>query len=149
MTSFVAWIGVDSHGPASLYFASDSRISWSQETGWNYGRKVFAPQMTPDIFGYVGDVLFPSLVLAQVSSQLDAGLLRSSEESAANVWERVVVAIRAAFDEYPAAHRNAFTIVYGSRDGQETGCAFRAWTLHWSEARSWTRTSVAPLCQYE
>ena len=70
MTSFVAWVGVDARGPASIYLASDSRISWVDpdktfET-WDYGRKLFASKKYPEIFGYFGDTLFPSQMLGQV-----------------------------------------------------------------------------------
>lgn len=65
MTAFLSWVGVDHRGPASLYLASDSRISWTDNEvrSWDRGRKVFACSRTPDVLGYVGDVLFPSLVL--------------------------------------------------------------------------------------
>lgn len=75
MTAFAAWVGVDQRGPASLYLASDRRISWSGQPfrTWDSGRKVFACSTHPDVFGYVGDVLFPSLVLGQVATLIDSG----------------------------------------------------------------------------
>ena len=42
MTLLVSWIGVDTHGPGSIYIAADSRISWTSGITYNYGRKVFA-----------------------------------------------------------------------------------------------------------
>lgn len=42
MTMLVSWIGVDTHGPSSVYIAADSRISWTQEHKFDFGKKVFA-----------------------------------------------------------------------------------------------------------
>jgi hypothetical protein len=66
MTSLVSWIGVDSLAPASIYLASDSRISWGNRLTWDYSRKLFASRNHPEILGYFGDVLFPSQVLGQL-----------------------------------------------------------------------------------
>ena len=70
MTSLVAWVASDSHGPASLNLASDSRISWTAGRSvvhhWDHGKKVFASATSPVIVGYVGDVLFPDARLAGV-----------------------------------------------------------------------------------
>jgi hypothetical protein len=67
MTSLVAWVGADSHGPASLNIAADSRISWAVRRSaayhWDQGKKVFASSTVPLVIGFVGDVLFPALVL--------------------------------------------------------------------------------------
>lgn len=72
MTAIIAWSTFDGHdGPASLYLASDSRISreisnnnW--ETVSDTHKKIFASPETPDLFGFCGpisgmDELFPLL----------------------------------------------------------------------------------------
>ena len=74
VTSLLCWVGVDSRGPTSAYIATDSRITWGRRDVWDLGRKTFAASRTPDIFGFSGGVLFPSLVLSQYVSALDAGL---------------------------------------------------------------------------
>lgn len=56
MTSLVVWTGVDSRAPASIYLASDSRLSWDNGDTWDFGRKVFASHRYPDILGYYGEV---------------------------------------------------------------------------------------------
>ncbi len=71
MTSLISWVAIDSRGPASFYVASDSRISWARDAHWDMGRKLFTCRHSPDLFGYCGDVLFPSLLLSQVSQLLD------------------------------------------------------------------------------
>jgi hypothetical protein len=75
MTLLVSWLGVDTHGIASAYIASDSRVSWGRETNFDHGRKVFAFRSSPDILGYCGDVLFPTMVLSQITEIADNGLL--------------------------------------------------------------------------
>jgi hypothetical protein len=75
MTSLASWIGIDSRGQSSIYIVSDSRISWGENAVWNYGRKVFASRTTPEIFGYCGDVLFPSMFLSQVVDSISIGQL--------------------------------------------------------------------------
>jgi hypothetical protein len=50
MTSLIAWIGVDSRGPASAYLASDSRISWASGAHWDIGRKLFTSEKSADLF---------------------------------------------------------------------------------------------------
>ena len=66
MTMLASWIGVDTHGATSAYIVSDSRFCWGNNMTYDYGKKVFASKKYPEIFGYAGDVLFPSVVLSQI-----------------------------------------------------------------------------------
>ncbi len=133
MTSFVAWVGVDARGPASVYFASDSRISWGTQAKWDHGRKVFAAGSTPDILGYVGAVLFPSLVLGQITAQLNAGVLRKQGDEASAVWQRICGLVQSSFASYPVERERPFEIMYAARDGELLGAfAFRVWSLGWN-----------------
>lgn len=79
MTLIASFIGVDCKfpkpKPASIYIVSDSRISWGEKAKFDNGRKVFGCKNSPDIFGYCGDVLFPSIVLNQIADIADQGLL--------------------------------------------------------------------------
>jgi hypothetical protein len=68
MTLLVSWIGVDPHGTSSAYIAADSRVSWGDVANFDHGRKVFAFRHSPDILGYCGDVLFPTMVLSQIAA---------------------------------------------------------------------------------
>ena len=65
MTTLVSWIAYDQRGPSAAYIATDSRISWGVSDVWDGARKCFASREYRDLFGYVGDVLLPSLVLGQ------------------------------------------------------------------------------------
>src|SRR5680860_817318 len=75
MTLIISWVGVDDNKegkkPASLYIASDSRYSWGNSAKYDYGIKVFGSSRFPEIFGFCGDVLIPSIILGQLLPQID------------------------------------------------------------------------------
>jgi hypothetical protein len=145
MTSLIAWIGVDSHGPASVYLASDSRISWPDSEAWDHGRKVFAAMNYPEVLGYQGDVVFPSLVLGQIVDLIDANLLLGSNTSHHEKWKRISQLIVSAFAGYPHAHSQPFAIVYGTRDGAGTSSEFHVAQMMWEPRDRWvTRWLTLP-----
>jgi hypothetical protein len=121
MTSIVVWAGVDTHGPASLYIASDSRISWGKREAWDRGRKVFSSASHPHIFGYWGDVLFPALAIPVIIDRIDRGILTSGEGG----WHSEIrQELRMLHSKYPNGQRGDFGIVHGFRSGEKVGCAF-------------------------
>ncbi len=126
MTSLVVWTGVDSRGPASLYIATDSRISWPSSSGqakrWDHARKSFACIAKPFIFGYCGDVLFPALALPVIQDQIDRGILNPSPGDRAH--RAVGHAIRGLWRDYPMSQRNDLVIVIGSRAGTKMTARF-------------------------
>jgi hypothetical protein len=87
MTLLVSWISIDTHGPAAVYIAADSRISWGTDAKFDYGRKVFAFRSYPDVVGYCGDALFPSMVIAQLVEMADNGLLFTGSRSCKDRFE--------------------------------------------------------------
>lgn len=142
MTSFVAWVGVDSRGSSSLYLASDSRVSWGPKDTWDYGRKVFATTTSPDVLGYIGDVLFPSLVLGQVVAAIDARTLYPLNSLPEDRFACIRKAIQASFSNLPSLARNPFTVVYGTRENEGMGSHFRLWRLAWDPNSKWTEEHV-------
>jgi len=133
MTTVIAWISYSDTGespdlPRAMYMASDSRITWgSRVRRWDAGRKIFSPFKEPHIFEYWGDVVFPSLVLGQLVSAIDHGILahrRSSQRrhinwlgiiikapktagsSAAHAADRALVASRDGIDRAALRYRN-------------------------------------------
>jgi len=137
MTSMVAWIGVDSHGPASVYLASDSRISWSATSTWDYGRKLFASRRCPDILGYVGDVLFPSQVLGQIVEHTDAALLFYPDTPSVEKFKKICEVIRECFERYPRQNKKAFTVVFATRESSRLSSRFRVASLRCDPAKAW------------
>lgn len=98
----VAWIGC---------FVR-SRLSWSGSADyWDRGVKAFACPLTPDIFGFYGDVLVPSMVLPRiVEGPLLAPPLPDGAERHASVYQMV----RSCIDGLPGMRRSTFGILHAS-----------------------------------
>lgn len=140
MTLLVCWAGIDTHGPSSLYMAADSRISWKAPALFDYGRKVFAFTRWPDVLGYCGDVLFPSIALNQIVDLADAGLLFADDFSPKRKFQAIVDKLNDLFREYPALHsgleENSLSVVHGSRDPTDNK-KFFSHTIGWNKKRGW------------
>nr|WP_320024119.1 hypothetical protein [uncultured Acetobacterium sp.] len=93
MTMLASWICHDTHGPTSAYIVADSRFSTSSSVNFDFGKKVFASKSFPELFGYAGDVLFPSVVLSQIVEMIDSGILLNEkmrcEEKNSIIFERI------------------------------------------------------------
>ena len=136
MTLIVSWIGVDSRNPASMYIASDSRISWGGggHNQFDQGKKVFACRNYPDIFGYCGDVLFPLMVLNQIVDSIDAGLLYSPgwgyRQKTAKVRQRLMDSFRRYPNGVSSIMRDSLEILHGIRDDSDS--SFHCMQLKWT-----------------
>jgi len=137
MTSLVTWLGVDSRGPASIYIASDSRISWGKKSTWDYARKVFASQKHPAIIGYVGDVLFPSQILGQIINLIDSNLLNAESEQPTTQVERITQIIRQSFEAYPISEQRDFEVVYCVRENEGLTSIFHIFLFGWKFKTGW------------
>lgn len=120
MTLIVSWIGVDDKKSkkkiASLYLASDSRYSWGNLGKYDNGVKVFRCLNAPEIFGFCGDVLFPSNLVSQLITQIDNGLFFSGSETSDVKSKKIANFISEAVKYYPIVVFNQnFTIIYGTR----------------------------------
>jgi len=126
MTTLISWLGVDQRGPASIYLASDSRISWGAADQWNYGGKLFTAQSSPEAFGFCGDVLFPLLVLGPLCQRIDANKMLAACNNFHDKLERIRRSVEVSFKEYPASQKRPFQIFYISRTGEGMTCEFHA-----------------------
>lgn len=146
MTLLVSWIGADTHGTASAYIAADSRISWGNAANFDYGRKVFALQHSPDILGYCGDVLFPTMVLSQVSEMADRGLLFPPKPSCKERYELIKETIVHQFHKYPMMVKgivaDVFQIIHISRD-MDDNLKFECRLIEWSRSKGWSGKEIA------
>jgi hypothetical protein len=143
MTALVAWIGVDSRGPSSVYLAADSRLSWPDGSVWDQGRKLFAAQTKPDILGYCGDALFPSQTIGQVIAAIDGGALDecvTADDRVCGIREMVEASLRG----YPAKFRKPFSILYCTRQGQGMKSSMSCHEITLKNGVS--VTSVTPIC---
>src|SRR5689334_18933450 len=118
MTLLTSWVGVDTHGIASIYIASDSRITWTNSVTFDFGRKVFAFNNYPDILGYCGDVLFPSIVLGQIVEMADNGLLFDENYNCKQKFEAIKEKLIQIFHKYPYEQVaiDSLQIIHASRD---------------------------------
>lgn len=121
MTSLVAWVGADSHGPASLNIAADSRITWGAGTHWDQGKKVFAASSVPLVIGFVGDVLFPALVLPGIIDRIDRGVAPPD----GSMVGTVIAALRRGWRDYPATERRQVNICIACRFGEGMSSQFQ------------------------
>lgn len=152
MTSLIAWIAYTKQktGPAfprAIYVASDSRITWGAYSNrWDAGRKVFGPGVAPHIFGYCGDVVFPSLVIGQVASALDAGILFPPSASSHRKHEVVYDLLKTSFEARHNAPKQDFWIVHVLLEQPWPAPAFRAWLVSFV-AGAWNSEVVSlPTC---
>lgn len=146
MTSMVAWVGADSRGPASLNIAADSRIIWRPENSaayhWDQGKKVFAAASAPLVIGFVGDVLFPALVLPGLIDRIDRGVFRPD----GSVVEGVISALRRGWRDYPSVERRTVNVYVAYRDGEGMSCRFHLTSLsHRTSSGTDWRVSDVPV----
>jgi hypothetical protein len=147
MTSLAAWIGKDSRKITSIYFVSDSKISFVDKKGariadldWPYGKKLFYSKKSEDVFGYCGDVLFPTQIISSIVDLLDGGQL--SATSGADCRHRAIFNIIRTFygDSNP---RGNAVIIHGARDGRNMIASFRLWRMDYdSKDGAWRDTEI-------
>ncbi|WP_186122826.1 hypothetical protein [Burkholderia gladioli] len=165
MTTVIAWYGADSKKlpkkaptssatqpsttqqltPASLYFASDSRISWEENKRpyptWDFAKKVFASRATPDIFGFSGSVETGVVLLSQVVSLADHNLLFSEDDTPTRRFGKFSFAIQRTWKKYPSTKRASLSFLHGFRIGEGVSSRFYVGVMHWSkESGSWNQT---------
>ena len=141
MTTLAAWVSVDSEKPSACYLVSDSRITWPNGH-WDSGQKLFVSTRFPDVFGYSGDVQFPTLALRQVIDRMDQGLLFPSDADSDVRHRSISSELQTAYQEYPAHPANSSTILHFSRDGVGKHATFRLWKLDWSRSSAVRSTSL-------
>lgn len=135
MTSLICWIGVDSRGPTSVYLASDSRISWDSRESWDRARKVFACHNSPELLGYIGQVIFPSQALSQVQDLIEAGCLFKVDATPVEKREAIFAVVKSNFQTYPVERDRPFTIVHSTRSSEGMNATFWVFTLSWTDRR--------------
>jgi hypothetical protein len=142
MTSLIAWVGIDSRGQTSAYLASDSRISWGDSASWDTGRKLFVSASFPEIFGYCGDVIFPSQILSHIIEQIDNNLLLQKEDSIENKIKKIFHCIQTDFQDYPESLNKGFEILYFSRENCGMDTKFHLSKIKWNHHNKWQIKSI-------
>lgn len=145
MTLLASWVAVDSRKPSAIYIVSDSKITWGNKGEYKYGRKVFASLTSPNIFGYCGDVLFPTIFLSQLVSLIDAGLIIKTEWTYRKKTAAIIKYLKETLSTYPYRKgdnimRDELEIIYGTRDKDST---FHCVDIKWSKHNNmWTFQSL-------
>jgi len=136
MSLVVSWIGVDTHGITSAYIVGESRFSWRNNYFYNYGKKVFASNLYPEIFGYAGDVLFPSIVLSQIIEMIDTEVLFDKDMSCCQKNKAVFEKLCHAFSNYPVeVTAGSIQIIHITRETSfDKYPNFYSYSMKWSGA---------------
>jgi hypothetical protein len=148
MTTLVSWVsympGPKGTAPNALYLVSDSRITWgSSARHWDAGRKVFTCRIEPHMFGYCGDVVFPSLVLAQIISAIDNGLLFADDADAEQKHTIVFESIQRSFRRRHDTPDQNFWILHALRTGDGPGRIYSVWQIFYNaKTRTWDTVSL-------
>lgn len=122
-----------------MYIVSDSRISWSGSADhWDCGAKVFACKESPDIFGYYGDVLVPSMVLPRLA---ESSLLSANDDSGTR-HSALYALVKSSAEALPACRKVDFGVVHASRYGEGLKSQYRLWHLRWSPIHGWSDTEI-------
>jgi hypothetical protein len=141
MTSLAVALAVDSRGPNALYIVTDSRITFLSGGGgvWNIGQKTFASTRSPDIFGFVGDSIFPPAVLRQLLDQVNCGLLYDEAVDAQQRHSILLRTFRRAINQRSGTVPiSDFAVFHGARDGQLMKSNFRLWeTRYFAQSKTW------------
>lgn len=111
MTLLVAWTGIDSRSPASVYIATDSRVSWGAQGHFDYANKTFALRQFPAIIGYCGDLLASQMLISQAIAVVEA-ILDYSGKSLENLVDIFIRLIVRNYTHYPVnLSTGSFTVV--------------------------------------
>ena len=137
MTLVVAWIGKDDHSYTSAYIASDSRVSWPDGDKYDCCRKTFFSKSYPELIGYCGDVLFPTLLLPVIIEAIDNGLLYKQEDNSSSRFEKFKNKLSEEISHYPIDKTcGSFEIIYVNREVILRGYPeFHAFRIKWQKAK--------------
>ncbi|WP_155626156.1 hypothetical protein [Burkholderia vietnamiensis] len=161
MTSLLVWFASDKKEklgfvPASVYIATDSRISWKVTRDkldtWDGGMKVFSACNQPHIFGFCGDSTFAPLVLGQIIAAIDNGSLISPDDSVEVKSEKVGQLISIAWARFPKnllSHNTSIVHVFRQGEGVDS----RFWLTEYKVVKDKKKAErvgpkMAPLGQY-
>ena len=111
MTLLVAWTGIDSRSPASVYIATDSRVSWGEQDHFDHSNKTFALRQFPAILGYCGDSLASQMLISQAIAVIEAmpNYAGMTLENLVDIFIRLIVR---NYKQYPVKlSTGSFTVV--------------------------------------
>jgi hypothetical protein len=141
VTTLIGWVGVDHRSRASLYLASDSRLSTpGNGLPWDYGQKLFTSSKYPLILGYCGDVFQSNQLIQRIISVIDADYIISEDDSI----HTIIKAIENEFSKTPPLNKQDVQILLGYRTGSGMSAEFWAVIYKYSKTNGW-RTTILDL----
>jgi len=141
VTLLVAWTGIDSRSPASVYIATDSRVSWGQEGYFDHSNKTFALQKFPAVLGYCGDSLASQMLISQAIAVVEAmpDYGGKTLEGLVDLFVRLIVR---NYAQYPIKHSTgSFTVVICGKTTIESAGNFECYRID-STFKQTTKTNV-------
>jgi hypothetical protein len=104
---------------------------------------VFLP-LEAHIFGYCGDVVFPSLVLAQITSAIDTRILFPDEASAEQKHAIIFESLQRSFDRRHNAPDGNFWILHALRVSEDDSREYFIWQISYdARTKIWKSKGVA------
>ncbi|CAH0538558.1 hypothetical protein [Vibrio marisflavi] len=131
MTTLISWLTYDQRGPASLYVASDSRLSWGQQAYWDSGRKIYYSGKHALILGFCGEAMFCSQVMSQIVAYIDSCDVFEKTIASTSRFDLVYNLIKRSFGKYPVAFAlDSFKIIYATRESPRN---FHSYVIKWAK----------------
>lgn len=141
MTSLLAWLAVDQRGPTALYFASDSRRSWSDIVHRDDCTKLFACKTSEDTFAMVGDdITYPEQHLPLLCQDIDGGVIPPGQATSA--YGRSEWAFNYLQGVTPPSS-GSFSVLHGSRNGFSRGATFVVNLYEFSCSQGWSQMELS------
>jgi|26BtaG_2_1085354.scaffolds.fasta_scaffold00589_3 hypothetical protein len=142
MTLLVAWTGIDSRSPASVYIATDSRVSWGEEGHFDHSNKTFALRQFPAILGYCGDSLSSQMLISQAISVVEAipDYKGRKLEDLVDILIRLIVR---NYNQYPVKFSSgSFTVVVCGKVATDSAGNFECFCIN-SKFKEVTKSKLA------
>lgn len=146
MSLVLAWIGHDTHAVASAYIASESRVSWNNGKKYDSCKKVFSSKKYPEIIGYCGDVLFPSLLLSSIIELIDTDLLFLANDIAIERYRKFRSKLFNEFYKYPkdiSILGDNFEIIYINKEISKFNYPnYYCYNIKWSRENGFSSNNI-------
>jgi hypothetical protein len=144
MTTLISWVTYDQTGPASLYIASDSRLSWGKQAHWDSGRKVYFSNKYPDILGFCGEAMFCSQVMSQILAYIDSCDVFDQAITSDSRFDLVFNLVKRSFGEYPLSFAlDSFQIIYATRENKRNFHTYLIkWRKHNQKDKRWSKEKL-------
>jgi hypothetical protein len=113
------------------------------QPSWDNGRKTFASHASAEVFGYVGDVLFPTQTIGQITELIDRGAVSLGDAGPEGRLAWLAESLESSCRTYPQAQSRDFSLLHCGRQGEGMSCVFYAFALNFKKGVLASRTPIA------